>query len=234
MKLNKEPTLISLQEINEIDEKEKRIKRAIAISLIVILLIALVIIAGTFISNSIIDSSEKNEIGAENANAASLSDDSSTSSSNVNTNNRPEETETAPITQPDGLIGPCSVTKIVDGDTIYTSCDSTRIRFIGIDTPESTNEIECGGIEAANRTKALLTGKSVYLEADRSQGDTDKYGRPLRYVWLDGKNINYELIIEGFAEEYTYDVPYKYQTEFMNAERLAKQNNLGIWSNCNP
>lgn len=233
MKLNNEPTLISLQEINEIDDKEKRTKRAIAISLIVILLIALVIIAGTFISNSIIDSSEKDEIGAENTNATSVSDDSSTSS-NVNTNNRPKETEAAPITQPDGLIGPCSVTKIVDGDTIYTSCDSTRIRFIGIDTPESTNEIECGGIEAANRTKALLSGKSVYLEADRSQGDTDKYGRPLRYVWLDGKNINYELIIEGFAEEYTYDVPYKYQTEFMSAERLAKQNNLGIWSNCNP
>lgn len=233
MKLNNEPTLISLQEINEIDDKEKRTKRAIAISLIVILLIALVIIAGTIISNSIIDSSEKDEIGAENTDATSVSDDSSTSS-NDNTNNRPEKTEAAPITQPDGLIGPCSVTKIVDGDTIYTSCDSTRIRFIGIDTPESTNEIECGGIEAANRTKALLSGKSVYLEADRSQGDTDKYGRPLRYVWLDGKNINYELIIEGFAEEYTYDVPYKYQTEFMSAERLAKQNNLGIWSNCNP
>ena len=202
--------------------------------MIVLILIALVITAGTWISNSIIDDSAKDEIGAVGADATSLSSDSGTTSSKVKADNKPEETDPVAIMQPDGLIGPCSVTKIVDGDTIYTSCDSTRIRFIGIDTPESTNEVECGGIHSSNRTKTLLSGKSVYLEADSSQGDTDKYGRPLRYVWLDGKNINYELIAEGFAEEYTYDVPYKYQAEFMEAERLAKQNNLGIWSKCNP
>lgn len=175
MKLNQKPTLISLQEINEIDDKEKRVKRIIAISIVIILLIVVVAIAGNLISESMKGKTEVDKTIIKNDSKKVVTNDRNTSISSVNTDNKSEEEDTAALTQPDGLIGPCAVTKIVDGDTIYTSCNSTRIRFIGIDTPESTNEIECGGIEASNRTKALLSGTSVYLEADSSQGDTDKY-----------------------------------------------------------
>ena len=67
--------------------------------------------------------------------------------------------------------------------------DGSKVRFVGVNTPESTTTTEPYGKEASNYTKSQLTGKTVYLEKDVSE--TDKYGRLLRYVWLNiPKEIN--------------------------------------------
>lgn len=129
-----------------------------------------------------------------------------------------------------------SVSRVVDGDTIDVSIDGKvkRLRLIGINTPETVDPrkpVECFGIEASNKAKTLLTGKKVSLESDGSQGELDKYNRLLRYVFLeDGTNINLLMIKDGYAYEYTYDLPYKYQAEFKNAQKQAEANKAGLWS----
>ncbi len=128
------------------------------------------------------------------------------------------------------------VVKVIDGDTVVVKINGVNetLRLIGIDTPETVHPskpVECFGIEASNKAKELLNNKSVKLENDSTQGERGKYGRLLRYVFLeDGTNFNKLMISEGYAYEYTYNVPYKYQTEFKQAEQEARENKKGLWA----
>jgi micrococcal nuclease len=126
------------------------------------------------------------------------------------------------------------VLEVVDGDTIKVEKYGT-LRLIGIDTPETKDPrkpVQCYGIEASEKAKSLLQGKTVKLEFDSSQGELDKYGRTLAYVFLeDGTFFNLEMIKQGYAHEYTYNKKYKYQTSFKEAESKASSNQLGLWSN---
>lgn len=92
-----------------------------------------------------------------------------------------------------------TIIRVVDGDTIVVSIDNeqVKVRLIGVDTPESVASQEYldktgkentqEGKDASAFTKELLSHyKAVYLESDK--GDTDKYGRCLRYVWLEIPN----------------------------------------------
>jgi micrococcal nuclease len=127
------------------------------------------------------------------------------------------------------------VIKVVDGDTIDVSINGKieRLRLIGINTPETVDPrkaVECFGVEASDKAKTVLTGKKVLLEGDATQGERDKYDRLLRYVFLeDGTNFNLLMIKEGYAYEYTYDTPYKYQTQFKQAQKEAEIAKAGLW-----
>lgn len=129
-----------------------------------------------------------------------------------------------------------SVTSVVDGDTLKVNIDGIvkTIRLIGINTPEVVDPrttVQCFGKEASIQAKALLTGKRVRLESDPTQGDLDKYSRLLRYVYLeDGTFFNKKMISDGYAYEYTYNIPYKYQAEFKAAQADAQKNLRGLWS----
>ncbi len=129
-----------------------------------------------------------------------------------------------------------SVVKVIDGDTVDVSIDGKveRLRLIGIDTPETVDPrkpVQCFGVEASNKAKTTLTGKKVYLESDNTQGERDKYDRLLGYVFLeDGTNFNLLMIKEGYAYEYTYDLPYKYQSEFKSAQKSAELEKKGLWA----
>ena len=89
------------------------------------------------------------------------------------------------------------VTKVVDGDTIEVQFEGVKetIRFIGIDTPETKDPrkpVQCFGQEASNKMKELVENKQVILESDPSQGELDKYGRLLRFLFLpDGTNVSW-------------------------------------------
>lgn len=145
--------------------------------------------------------------------------------------NNPAPTPTQ--AQPSGLVKVVSVT---DGDTIKVSIDGTTktIRMIGMDTPETVDPrkpVQCFGKEASNKTKATLLNQMVRLESDSTQGELDKYQRLLRYVFLeDGTNFEKSMIEQGYAHEYTYDTPYKYQTEFKAAQKEARDNQRGLWN----
>ena len=91
--------------------------------------------------------------------------------------------------------------------------------------------MECFGKEASDEAKKILAGKTVRLETDASQDFRDKYGRLLAYVILtDGTNFNKFMIANGFGYEYTYKVPYKYQADFREAEKIARKNKSGLWA----
>lgn len=129
------------------------------------------------------------------------------------------------------------VVSVTDGDTIKVDIKgkTETLRLMGIDTPETLDPrkvVQCFGKEASNKAKEILNGKNVRLEADSTQGERDKYGRLLRYVFLeDGTFYNKYMIEEGYAHEYTYqNNPYKYQADFQKAEKSAREQERGLWS----
>ena len=129
-----------------------------------------------------------------------------------------------------------SVVNVVDGDTIDVKMDSgiKRIRIIGINTPETKDRrkpVECFGKEASIEAINLLAGQKVRLVSDPTQGDRDKYGRLLRYVFLsDGSNYSEKMISGGYGHEFTYRIPHKYQKDFKKAENEARDKKRGLWA----
>jgi micrococcal nuclease len=128
------------------------------------------------------------------------------------------------------------VLRVIDGDTIEVNSNgvSEKVRLIGVNTPETVDprrKVECFGIEASRFVAGILAGTSVSLEADASQGDRDRYGRLLRYVYLpDGTLFNRVIIAEGYGYEYTYNIPYRYMNEFKDTERTAQKLEKGLWA----
>jgi len=128
-----------------------------------------------------------------------------------------------------------TVTNVVDGDTIDVQLAGNieRLRLIGMDTPETKDPrtpVQCFGREASARAAVLLGGKTVQIETDASQDTRDRYGRLLAYVWVGGNLYNLDMITDGYAHEYTYDVAYTYQAEFKQAEAEAAAADRGFWS----
>jgi len=124
------------------------------------------------------------------------------------------------------------VVRVVDGDTFEIE-GGQKVRLVGVDTPESVHPDAAKNTEfgktASNYTKSTLEGKTVYLEKDVSE--TDKYGRLLRFVYLeDGTFFNELLVKEGYAKVYTYPPDVKYADVFVAAEKYARENNKGLWA----
>lgn len=139
------------------------------------------------------------------------------------------------------------VLRVIDGDTIEVNLNGQKIkvRYIGVDTPETVDPrraVGCFGKEASDENervlgfanKKLVEDVMVYLEKDISE--TDKFGRLLRYVYVnkDGQNIfvNDYLIRQGFAKAVTYPPDVKYSQQFVNSQREAVENNRGLWQKC--
>ena len=83
---------------------------------------------------------------------------------------------------------------VVDGDTI-TMSDGTTVRLIGIDTPERG---QCGYEDSSATIAQLIGGQNVTLVAG-ARDDIDKYGRRLRYVEVNGVDVNLAMIESGHA-----------------------------------
>lgn len=130
-----------------------------------------------------------------------------------------------------------TVAKVVDGDTVVLSTGE-KVRYIGIDTPETVDPrrpIACFGKEASDENKKLVEGKEVILEKDVSE--TDKFGRLLRFVYIkkdDGSTVfvNDYLVRQGFARASTYPPDVKFSTQFVAAEKEARENLRGLWKKC--
>lgn len=125
-----------------------------------------------------------------------------------------------------------AVVRVVDGDTIRVSLEGKEVpvRYIGIDTPESVDPrrpVERMGKEASERNRALVEGKRVRLEKDVSE--TDRFGRLLRYVWVEERMVNAVLVEEGYAEAVSFPPDVKYQELFSRLEREARDAQRGLW-----
>lgn len=134
-----------------------------------------------------------------------------------------------------GAAGNYPVVSVVDGDTVKVRMGGSveSVRLIGIDAPEAATSgrpAQCFGPESSAKARELLAGKAVRLEFDESQGRLDRYGRLLAYVWVDDLHINALMVRQGYAREFTYNLPYRYQAEFKAAEAEARAAGRGLWA----
>ncbi len=124
------------------------------------------------------------------------------------------------------------VSRVIDGDTIVLATGE-KVRYIGMDTPELVHPkkpVECFAKEAKEANQKLVEGRAVRLEKDVSE--RDKYGRLLRYVFVGDIMVNDYLVRQGFAHVSTYPPDVRYQEQFRQAEREARENNRGLWAGC--
>jgi micrococcal nuclease len=124
------------------------------------------------------------------------------------------------------------VVRVIDGDTVEIE-GGERVRYIGIDTPETVDPrkpVQCFGVEASKKNKEMVEGKMVRLEKDIT--DRDKYNRLLRYVWVGDVFVNLELVKQGFAYSYSYPPDIKYQDRIVKAQEEARGAKRGLWNSC--
>ncbi len=130
-----------------------------------------------------------------------------------------------------------TVVRIVDGDTIVVRMGGKdrRLRYIGVDTPETTDPrqpVEWMGREASAANRALVAGRQVILEKDVSE--TDRFGRLLRYVWVRNAGrwtlVSLELVHRGYAQVATYPPDVKYEALYLVAQAEARRARRGLWA----
>jgi len=202
-------------------------------------IVVIIVIMISILSTDGINSSEST---SQSANVSKTTGSTDTSSLRSDTDEQ-SDLATASITVPKETLTDkqsqyqfYAVSSVVDGDTVKINVDGKvqTYRLIGMDTPETVDprkEVQCFGVEASNKAKELLSGKKVRIETDPTQGVTDKYNRLLAYIHLEnGLFFNKHMIEQGYAHEYTYDIPYKYQVEFKKAQKDAQENKAGLWS----
>ena len=114
---------------------------------------------------------------------------------------------------------------VYDGDTILLD-NNQKVRLLGIDAPEKGEKCYQ---EAKDELFDLVFRKKVTLI--KGGDNKDKYGRLLRFVYLDGVNINLLLLRQGFVRVY-YGFPRSNDFEYLlSLERQAKRDQQGcLWS----
>ena len=132
-------------------------------------------------------------------------------------------------------IGTATVVAYTDGDTaIFRTSGGTKItvRFLGIDTPESTYRIDPWGFAASSYTKnALKNAKTIVLQAETLDENLrlDSTGkRYLSWVWVDGRLLNLEIAEVGLGTSDASETRYaKEFNEAIQAVLKAKQRIYG-------
>lgn len=130
------------------------------------------------------------------------------------------------------------VTRVIDGDTILLN-SGEKLRYIGIDTPEINlgKNPECFALKAKEFNKKLVEKTEIKIEKDVS--DKDKYRRLLRYVYVNNEStssaifVNEYLVRQGYAIVSTYPPDVKYIEDLLLAQKEARENNRGLWKECN-
>ncbi len=117
------------------------------------------------------------------------------------------------------------VIRVIDGDTFEIETGE-KVRLIGINAPEISDIF---GFESKEYLIKLIEGKDVDLQSDNLSSKTDRYNRLLRYVILNGEDINYKLILDGYAFAY---LKYKFEKSmvYKDAQLIALSNEIGMWN----
>jgi endonuclease YncB( thermonuclease family) len=129
------------------------------------------------------------------------------------------------------------VVNVIDGDTIDigipdSSYIFTRIRLLGVDTPETKDPnlpVQYFGPEATDFTTKLALRRQVTVYLDNANRIRDKYGRLLTYIQLpDGRFLNEVLLSEGFAYA---DLRFRHSffNKYRQLESSARSLKKGLW-----
>jgi micrococcal nuclease len=142
------------------------------------------------------------------------------------------------------------IVKVVDGDTVDVMVRNGtiyRVRLLGVDTPETyiknkpdeyimsngkpiTNitYLKIWGKKATTYAKRMLDNKTVMVVFDGKSQKKGRYGRYLAYIYVDNINFNEELIKNGYARVYISN--FELKNKFLEEERKAKDNKIGLWN----
>jgi micrococcal nuclease len=147
---------------------------------------------------------------------------------------------------------PATLRRVIDGDTIEVELDGQveTVRMILMDTPETkkpNSPVECFGAEATAFTTNVLTGYGGQLYLEKDVSERDRYGRLLRYVWLDlgdrwrveGRDaapavyqVDEAIVRAGFGALATFPPDVKYVDQIRAAQTFARDRQFGLWSAC--
>jgi micrococcal nuclease len=129
------------------------------------------------------------------------------------------------------------VVRVVDGDTIRVALAGRveRVRYIGIDTPESVkpdSPVQCYAHRAAAENARLVAGRRVRLVLDVEA--RDRFGRLLAYVYRvrDGVFVNAALVRDGYARTLTIPPNVRFAARFRTLAAQARRADRGLWSAC--
>ena len=133
--------------------------------------------------------------------------------------------------------GQAKVVRVIDGDTIAVRLGgrTERVRYIGVDTPESVKPgtpVQCYAKRASAANAALVAGRRVRLVGDVEH--RDRYGRLLAYVYRegDGAFVNALLVRDGYARTLTIAPNTAHAAEFARLATTARRAGRGLWRAC--
>jgi micrococcal nuclease len=137
----------------------------------------------------------------------------------------------------DDGVGEVTLTQCVDGDTAHFTdgVNNFSVRFLGINTPESTAKFEPWGKAASHFTcEKLENAQHIVLQADPAAGRMDNYNeRWLAWVWYDGRLLNLELLEQAYTKP-TGGIDTLYGKLLYDVSLQVKYTNRRVWGEIDP
>ncbi len=126
------------------------------------------------------------------------------------------------------------VSYVYDGDTV--KINNKKVRLLGIDTPEmpwpqKNRKGQCFAQEAKDFLTKQVLNKQVKLVFDPLADKQDRFGRQLAYIYLGKRNLNAQIIQEGYGFAYV-KFPYSKRERFKQYQAKAKRKQRGVWKEC--
>jgi micrococcal nuclease len=124
----------------------------------------------------------------------------------------------------------CELLYVVDGDTVAARCNGRKesIRLLRINTPERH---EPGYREATEALKTLLGAEPIIVVPENPDApERDRFGRLLAYIFIADKNVNIEIVRQGWSRYWTKYGKGRYQLDFKAAEQAARSKKVGLWA----
>jgi len=125
-----------------------------------------------------------------------------------------------------------TVVKVSDGDTVQGETPEgtkLKIRLYGIDAPETAHG-KMPGQPMGKESLTALRNKILHKNVKIEQLDVDRHRRIVAMLWLGNRNINLEMVKDGYAETYREYLKDPYRQRFIEAEKEARTARKGIWA----
>ncbi|EPK5159237.1 thermonuclease family protein [Klebsiella pneumoniae] len=121
------------------------------------------------------------------------------------------------------------VVRVLDGDTIevlQATSERNRIRLSGIDAPEKKQAF-------GQRSRQFLSSRLAQQPVTITGDETDRYGRLLGTVWLNGQDVNALQVQNGMAWAYRYKGKAS-NPAYLVVEKEARKQKKGLWTDPDP
>jgi endonuclease YncB( thermonuclease family) len=135
------------------------------------------------------------------------------------------------------------VMKVTDGDTVVISPIEGgtffKCRLYGIDAPETAKYGRRGrmlkpgqpyGEESSRELKKMILGQTVRVTLTGAK----TYKREVCKIDSNGMDVNLEMVRLGYAWAYKQYLNRPYASQYIGAERDAREQHLGLWQDANP